>query len=120
MRRLRKPDRLRLRSLPLWLRVPCTHTIKPRRFGSEEKRLCGQPGVLYLVSDAKQLHFEFGISARLLPLCPCHRDQLIAHGRNVKLCSGKIQFSFLKASINNATLAVSGSGAGDPRDLRRA
>jgi len=120
MRRLRKPDRVRLRSLPLWLRVPCTHTIKPRTLGSTEKRLCRQPGLVYLVSDKKQLRFEFGTPAVHVALCPDHRNIAIAHGKEVKLCPGKVQFSYLKASLNNATLAVSGSGAGDPRDLRRA
>ena len=120
MRRLRKPDRVRLRSLPLWLRVPCVRLIKPRKNGSTEKRLCWQPGLVYLVSDKKQLRFEFGADAVHVALCPDHRDIAIAHGKQVKLCPGKVQFSFLKASIKNATLAVSGSGAGDPRDLRRA
>jgi hypothetical protein len=120
MRRLRKPDRVRLRSLPLWLRVPCTHTIKPRILGATVKRLCGQPALVYLVSDEKQLDFEFGPPGVYLPLCPDHRDQTIAHGKEVKLCPGKVQFSYLKASFKNETLAVSSTSAGDPRDRRRA
>ncbi len=121
MRRLRKPDRIRLRSLPLWLRVPCAKTIKPRCFSSSSvERLCGDPGLVYLVSDRRQLGFEFSSPFVKVVMCPRHRDMAIAHGKTVKLCPGAVQFRHLKETLKNEALAMSSPRAGDPRDLRRA
>lgn len=95
MRRLRKADQRRLRAFPRWLHVPCVRPF----LRNADIYLCAKPGLVYQVSDKKQLIFQFGSRATKMALCPRHRDQVIAHGRSVKLCPGAVQFQHLKESL---------------------
>lgn len=68
MRRLRKSDLRRLLSFPQWLRVPCLRTVQ--QDNKPNLSLCGKPGVVYLVSDDRQLIFEYGTKSTMMALCP--------------------------------------------------
>jgi hypothetical protein len=93
----RKPTkalRQAIAKIPRWLRIPCSHTINPRNLRMQlPTRLCAAPGLIYEISNPKQLKFEWGSQSNKQPLCPEHRDQVIARGLKVKLCSGLQQFS---------------------------